>query len=259
MPVLNDADDVRVGTVGADAVYAGADLVWSPGGGGLPVTDGLSIWLDPSDPATLDETGTPGFVSKWIDKSPNGYDQDVLAGREPPVSGSEIGGLNALDFTPNNTNMSSSNTPVNNPVDGSWTSFGVVQHGNATTADLFKANAPYPFSATFVRTFTNNRGQAVANDSLSTITANSNDNALQSDVPFLMSSMRSVDQLQAWIDGDSAGPSSGGDQSYAADAALGLGGWVGLVGELIVYSRALSPAEFNAMEDYMNTKWGLPA
>ncbi|MEM7394309.1 MAG: hypothetical protein AAF492_18375, partial [Verrucomicrobiota bacterium] len=69
----------------------------------LNVTDGLALWLDASDPATVIASSDPGFVERWLDKSGRGNDMIQSATANKPATGADVlNGLNVLTFDGNN-------------------------------------------------------------------------------------------------------------------------------------------------------------
>lgn len=82
MSILNNANNVKVGTTPASKVYLGSSLVyakeWSP----TDIGESLALWLDVSDTDTITLNGSN--ISQWQDKSGNSYHaSQAIAANQP--------------------------------------------------------------------------------------------------------------------------------------------------------------------------------
>jgi Concanavalin A-like lectin/glucanases superfamily len=96
MPVLNTANAVRLGAQQANAVYLGANKVWSPPASvwtpaSLP---GLGLWLSARNITAAEGAN----VTAWTDASP-GHHNATLVGANAPTYNTALGGVPAVSFT----------------------------------------------------------------------------------------------------------------------------------------------------------------
>lgn len=88
-----------LGSTEIQKAYLGGSLVYDAGGAAWQPTDlaNLVAWYDPSDVATITESG--GFVSQLDDKSGNGNHVVQPTGASQPITGTQtINGLNVLEY-----------------------------------------------------------------------------------------------------------------------------------------------------------------
>jgi hypothetical protein len=86
-PIVDAGNDQTV-------VITGNSVPWTPAD-----ATSLTAWYDANEASTIHEDNTPGFVSKWDDKSGNGYDLIQSSGSKQPDTGiNTINDLNAIRF-----------------------------------------------------------------------------------------------------------------------------------------------------------------
>lgn len=258
MVLLNDADAVYLGDLVADKIYLGTSLVWEPtvtGPPGIPVTDGLAVWIDASQLGLAD--GAP--VSPWPNLVAGGAHGLVAGGAVPPKfrlngrNGLPVVHVNALEgrFVWNGT------TGVTSP----YTLVFVAAKTDLRVSVARLVGATYPpqnllvgfyssFDQAYVGYFIGAPRPAVANE----WNMYSMDNA----------SLGGASRF--WNNGVPLPGGGGGESNWGN--SLVLGGYEPTAaydaqcpdadyGELALYNRKLSDAERQQVEAYMRTKWGL--
>ena len=272
MPVLNDADDVKVGTVGADAIYAGTDLVWSPGGGFSPLDlPGCRLWLDAADESTIDDTANPGRVAAWDDKAQFSFDVNQGTLNEQPSTGVEtIGGLNALGFDgiSRNDNMVNPAVQLTTVQDPGWSWFAVVRLdvNDSNGRTIYNSDATFPDVAGLVGIKQSRVGTASGGGGATMYTDDTDQDAFVVGAPFIARSERNTvtDTIEMFVDGVSNGSTAtpNGDPTVGAfPFQVGMkrltGFFRGPIGEIVCYAPTLSPEDTVQLENYLSSKWGI--
>ena len=210
----------------------------------LQVTDGLRVWLRPSIGVTLDAEGK---VSSWEDQSGNGFDvsQGINSKRPIPVAHA-FGTSPGLRFAGAQFLESTAGMPT-----GSYTKVvqykRVVNAGNASLVSsstggtgghwFFHANGDLTALAHGSPFIVSNHPVAIGETSIGIATYDANTN---------------IGQLFA--DGEEAGTgTSGSDNSSTSiqiGAYTGQAFFNGLIGQILIYDRVLSPEEIATLGNY---------
>ena len=255
---------------------------------------GLAAWYDAADATTL--TIATG-VSAWADKSGNGRTLRQATGNNQPASGTRtIGGKNALDFDGTNDVLSyvdGSAVPIYDVDIGTpraTTVFGVFASdtGNAVrdVMSLQRTGKNSNDVGVYIRRHTNLSGSiefaAGAGDSTSNDQASKNNirgfaNTSTSAMVVSVVLSASASTYEAQLNGTThsltlrygtlgvSGFMQEGTGSHTIDIgatrnasnALSSSIWDGIIGEILVYTRAVTSTERSAITRYLGTKWGI--
>jgi FtsP/CotA-like multicopper oxidase with cupredoxin domain len=224
----------------------------------------LAGWYDASDPTTL--ALVSNAVSSWADKSGNGNTLVQSTTSAMPVSGQNIDGRNALNFT-GPSFLTSSNAAFSSNVFNASTTFIVT---NATAG----APASSVISSGIAPTATTPRWEFRPDDTDGTNFDFNNKNAgrlndtEQYAGPAFWTAAGSATAEYLRKDGNTlatnAGP--GGTVSGSYPLAVGgnltatgtlTGGYRGTIGEILIFNRYLTTAESQSVEGYLACKWGM--
>ena len=219
----------------------------SGGGGGFVPTDiaGLVAWFDPSDTATITESG--GLVSQMNDKSGNTRHLLQATGTKQPGTGVRtLNGLNVLDYDGGDNLAIASTTGVSSPYTcfvvaspdgaGNWNQFV----GGLSSWEMVFHSGPSVFSFG-VGTWTG----------LPSITA-TNPYICELQVNGASTTFCVNDGSRATTSSTTAlGRISHGSYGGADDHLNGY------VAESIFYDSALSSGDLTTVRDYLNTKWAV--
>lgn len=211
----------------------------------------LAAWYDASDTATI--TSSLGSVSQWNDKSGNARHATQGIGSNQPVTGTRsINGLNVLDFEATNDNLllPSALYGLSN---GPWTYLIVYQADTAASAQrMLVGGSPITYGI-FANTGANN-GINVRQTNTVPATSYTFDTSLR-----CWAGRRNGATLEALINGNL----SSGSISTASDATISVFtigsssvSMDGMLGEIVMYSRNLTNAEYNQVGQYLAAKWG---
>jgi hypothetical protein len=232
---------------------------------------GLSLWLDGTDPAG---TGfQPAFgsaVSTWVDKSGLG-NNGTATGGSPIFTAKAINGTPAIYM---------SNAPGfrgNISITGTTlTCFAVAvtpSIPNALGHDqrlvslaVNTSGADYTSASTAIALM-----NWAAYDASSIVTYRNSgpiaSNAISANVAFIAASEYDGTNGYLWKDGKpGSSPSAGSTGSFATgvygvgEHAATIGGaecWNGYIGEVMIYSTALTTSQRQAVESYLSRKWGV--
>ena len=260
------------------------------------IFSGLTLWLDASDPGTLaqDSDGTTASgngdpVGRWIDKSGNGYDVQVhsVAGsddnRRPIYNATAFNGMptvqfdgtddilknligneSAFDFTANDEMTVFAVAEVKSGNTGNWEPW-VAKRGESGQGWQLRRHGNHDH---FVFTI---RGHG--NDD------NHNGGPAQNDPIFGIEQIYAaryqsagLQGRQTWLNGrlstdiTETGDIAGGDSSFTLggrdndnqDDDDGYNAYAEVdISEVVIFDRALSDEEANALGDYLADKWGL--
>lgn len=215
----------------------------------------LSLWLDASDLSTITQTG--GNVSAWADKSGNGYNATQGTGANQPLTQVDtINGKNSITFDGVNDSLSLS-AGILSVTNGDYTIYFAARKpvtGNGGYAYGFENVSlttawRYDFSDTVTQV---SAGASPVNNF--TYTSNTN--------PHLSILRKEGSVAQAWRDSQT-GATFAAANFTALTAVLGASGtsaiWTMVcMGEVIIYNRALTPAEDAQIRAYIQGKWGTP-
>lgn len=221
---------------------------------GFSPTDlsGNVLWLTSTDAATI--TQSAGAVSQWDDKSGSGYNVTQPTGASQPITGTDtINGLNALRFTSKSMIVPSGLYGVTN---GDHTIFALIDLVSSPTTP---ERLPWSASNT-----SGGRGQIffdwASTDSASyrfgasPTPVNISSAGLTAGAKAIMAKLGGT-SINVRLDGKSA--TGTGSPFTSTSMSIGSGGAGALlIGEVIVYNRALSNSEINQVMNYLKDKWG---
>lgn len=222
---------------------------------------GCTLWLDAADRNTITLSGTS--VTAWIDKSSNGYS---FTGVSNPQSGTAtINGLNAIDvFT--NSNAYFSNTSISFSTPFSVFGVGIIKAFTGVEQAFLGAPTDAVFSLQFQSTtpqiniFTRNAtltGWAF-NSAYVTQATISNANVLFGTTVSsgaLPGAFVNGSQLSLFESSNTGSYTITGLQ-IARRTTL-ANSWNGHIGEVLIYSSALTTTQRQQLEGYLAAKWGL--
>ena len=243
---------------------------------------GLQIWLDAADSNTI--TVTSDRVSRWMDKSSNGYtfSNGALTGKRGPARTQTLNGLDVLTFTavsahdPDGTYLTcTSSVPfsfsqhavffVHRPL-GLGSFYNTF--GNQNVFSMYRtptANGcryPQARGSTIVSYYSNYfRGEFPGRD----VSTNYNLRTVNLTDDFNVITLNGTNDIPI-----SNNPPTGysADQTrFVYQSTCGIGAdflnsvwqrfFVGNVAEIICYSNGLSPPDQRSVEGYLAWKWGL--
>ena len=229
----------------------------------------LTIWLDASDTSTITKDGS-NRVSQWDDKSTNGYNvtQTITSGK-PATNASTMNGLNVITFdgvVNSLENLSADNLAQRDELSYfivmerdsyvfNSSSFTMWQDGQAhdyNNVESIMGAYEYYTDFGYVRL---EQGNPIL------LTEHPGD-----EVPFIYSTIFDGMSNNSYINGDGslfANPTVNSTTSGNFDLNnIRLGKrftnaayWKGNIAEIIVYSKALSTYEREAVESYLKSKW----
>lgn len=215
-----------------------------------PPVSGYVGWWDAADIASI--TITSGKVSQWNDKGSGGHNlSQATAGKRPTSGANLIGGLNVLTFDGAATYLSGT-TPLAAILS---TVFVVAQNtdAGATQRDVFQFGEGtgdgriYRTSADHIDMFNGlsiDSGQTWGTTLAHVVAATFNG----------ASSKLTVDG--GAVTNGTVNTNAPGS-TWEAGAFNNSEWWKGYIGEIIVYSSALSNANRKLVEDYLLAKWSI--
>jgi hypothetical protein len=237
--------------------------------------DGLELWMDAADATTI--TGS-NPVTQWNDKSGNSLNFTASSG--PVLATASQNGLNTLTFTAANSQFMSNSSTVNFIEFYSLSIFIVFKYSNTTSAgyifakSLFgTANGRILFGRNAGTPATFNTGITTANNAYTTYSDSYTANTWRI-YGFVVN--RSAGTVNAYQNGVSI--SSGTftvdtttNLTTAYPMAIGAHNnssgtlsppqaglyFDGSIGEILVYSTALTQQQRQKVEGYLSSKWGL--
>ena len=213
---------------------------------------GLAVWLDGSDASTLTFNGSS--VSQWADKSGNGRNATQATALNQPTT-STINGKGAVRFDGSSDHLSLGNLSAAFPT--AATAFYVLTEHTGASAGSYMAAATrnnsgwwrYVGSSSYLGVFRNTRLGATA--------FNLNAAAVNGVAVLSSSSTYEVYYQGAKIH-TAAANYAGGDSHLigAGGDGAGLQYFLGSIGEVLYYNRALSASEITTIHKYLSKKWG---
>jgi hypothetical protein len=234
---------------------------------------GLAIWLDALDEATYTESS--GQITEWRSKAGTIKFEQTTANNRPTLfeSSSDVQGAtqavinNRQAFYFDGTNDQLVGSATNG--DRQWTAFAACRTDNtAATQGVFSrdpSNVVGPVSnrgPQFLRhssagvmqslAFTDSTGPAATAGTLT------------SGVAAVINAVQTDSTLQAFLNGVGGTAVSATQNSSVTTPRVGgvlpaAEFWKGTVGEILLYSRALTTAERQKVEGYLAWKWGMQA
>lgn len=252
-PVLNLADDLKVGVSQVDKVYRGAAQIW-PAGGPPPVwsppdLSGVYEGWDASDAGSITESG--GAVSSWAGQLSIATLTQSSAPSKPSTGVLTINGLNALGFTSDVTYMTGTISSLTPPV-----TFYIVYESSTTGGSCRLIDTTGSGMAYDVGDVSSGN-RFIYSGSLVSMGAPTT-NLEQAVVLFDGASS------QVWVNDVSQGTGDPGTTNTGVDLFLGVAsdlniastGYGGKIGELWIQDAAGDATDRSNWSDYC-TKWGL--
>lgn len=251
--------------------------------GSSPIPDGAVLWLkaDEGPHANDDGTGAPvngGKIASWRDKSINGHLLvETVSGEGPLYRTGAINGLPAVEFDSGTTTYLAK-SGVTNLIDSAlaFTLFIVADGPNAGgAANTGRIIAQDEGSGATDKWIFHNSGTAGAsstafhlNGSAGSTNFGLDGTAVIGSVPTYLTFRRqpSTGVWDTWIDGGpdivAGGPfttefSRPNTGPIELGKAEGASPFDGQVAEIIIYQRALSDTEVDAVHTYLANKWGI--
>lgn len=246
-----DDGDITVGVVASNAGGAGTEAVsaavtvYSP----LSVAD-LELWVDSYDASTIVQAA--GLVSRWDDKSGNGYNAAQGTPANQPETGIRtLNSKNVIDYNADRARTLTLPSGTYPLATGSHTVF-IVSGCDASTNDhqFYRARRVSPST---IRNYISGGAafKSRAGVSASEISVTSDTN------PHIFCNNRNGSNLSFYIDGGTAaGSLTGVSDNVIEEYVLGMG-LDGFIAEKLVYARTLSTSEMNEIGAYLSAKWGI--
>jgi len=244
-----------------------------------PVASGLQLWLRADAGITKGASGTT--VAAWTDQRPNGPQatQGFNPDFEPTLRASAVNGLPAVHFDGVDDFLSIPNSPAFQPQSGDWTVFFVAKRAGTSRGDFPQVIGSRPWNAG------SDKGWAVSFNARGLVASHYADGSKGHDVPGVLStSALSLDTFQAWqveenrTAGYTAFYGNGGvDRIFRTampEAALDQANdiYIGSevdgadnrraniqIAEILVYNRALSKEDREAVGAYLGGRYGIGA
>jgi hypothetical protein len=229
---------------------------------GLPVTDGLSIWLDANDENTLTVDGSNN-VSQWLDKSGNNYHFSSWSNK-PVLVPNSCNGQNSINFSPSlGLRAQLTRGAVWNSNEGTF-----IFVCKPVTTSLHSAIAGWEYNSSnrVLLWLTHNNGNFYFDFPTYTngrIYAARPSNFF--DTWHIVTFRRQPTYSQVYFDGTlkKNGSVSAVFGSETLSTYLYIGSrfgdyqFQGNIAEAIIYRRQLTDDELSAMNTYLTDKWGL--
>jgi len=218
----------------------------------------LELWLDANDPSTF--TLNAGKVSNWADKSGNGndYPQGTAASQPPYIDGAS--GQKLVDFTfdGSENHLIGPFTSALNIVNSDYEFFFVWKSPVLTVRSYFYSVLGSSFLSgldafgNYEHLPKGGLTKALLLGAFDDTIMHCSSSRVESDV----SKVR-VDRVDG---GTTATParSSTNNDTWIGLYRGAVGRWAGQIAEILLYSRALSVPERDAVEISLMNKWGIP-
>jgi len=224
-------------------------------GGGF-VTPTLA-WYDPSNAGSI--TSSAGLVTQMNDLSGQARHLTASAGQRPTTGSFTINSLNALSFGTAGNLMQSGNITVPQPytvlvvVKGSAATLTSISVGHLVSVLGYNGAASGPVGNATTGYWGIYAGTSLFNTTPVDGTAR------------VIGAVFNGASSSIVLDGTTLVSGPAGAAAWSA-APIKLGGtdtdstqsWLGLIGEVLMYSSALSPTVYTAQQAYLKAKWGTP-
>jgi len=251
--------------IGDGDLYYFKQGAWRAVGQFLPIDLAPSLWLDASDEATIAESS--GAVSQWDDKSGNEFHVvQAIAARQPVTGTRTVNGLNTIDFDGSDILERATGSQLVSSSDGTFTAFAVFQTDTITGggALIISQDNSVDFGTRMPQILRRNNNVVQTTRIEPNIASDSSSASLVTTRAFIGSAVHRVDDVEAWADGASNGATSttGSNETIASSIRIGANAissahFNGVIGEVIVFPRLLTTAEFNQVGRYLAGKWNI--
>jgi hypothetical protein len=217
-----------------------------------PPVAGYAAWYDASDLSTIIQSA--GAVSQWNDKSPNLRNVAQATTANKPLTGYSINGLNALRFDGTNDVLIGARPMTAQPY--TWCVVAQKLGSPSAPAMCGTYQGDAAGNSAFYKSSAND---AIRNYSGTDLVAAGQGWGVKPHVCCGIvngnsNSVVSVDGRPATT--GNAGTTAPGTPNWAIGGqALPSNYWQGYIGEVIVYTSALSPVNRLAVEQYLIQKW----
>lgn len=231
-------------------------------GGFNPKTiSGLQVWYDFSDASTLTiDTG----ITSVTDKSGNGLTaSEAIGANQPLLVSNARNGRSAADFDGSNDKLTTASITADLTL---FTSFVVCRPDSPGGANLGRIWTRNDVSRSIGMLSTNALRTWLGASITADTAASSLPNGSWAYVRGRWDGAAAANSISVAVNGTEAtGPASGfGTPASVANTALCIGnrssdgarGFDGLIGEVLIYSRALTAAEITSVENALKAKWG---
>lgn len=218
----------------------------------------LSLWLDASTLALTDGAA----VSEWRDRSTNGYHvTQATSTAQPTFRADAKNGLPAVDFDGGDS-LARTTAMITNATDGTSTAFAVVKPDVVSAGTRLIVNNDGGSGTT--------RGPQILRQDAANVTIVSNRSAVTDSAGAAMvagnwhtiETIQNTTSVEALLDGTGNGATAVTLNNVTAQV-LRVGTYAGslnfdgMMGEIVIYARALSADERNQVRAYLTAKWGL--
>lgn len=223
---------------------------------------GLGLWLDASDASTISiETG----VSQWRDKSGNGRNfAQSIGNNQPAVRANGQNNRNTLDFDGSNDSLTG---PAGFSLTNTHTVIAVVRpdtrkiagllSGSVTSTNLIYGDGSASFSGTKFAAFGVSRavygGGTITTGSFQVFAAVCSGGTLPSNLSMFTNGTGGP----VTVETAGTAPGAAMTASLLVGTTLGNQFWDGDIGEMLIWTRALSASERSIVERALGKKWGI--
>ena len=206
---------------------------------------GLTLWLDASDTSTITESG--GSVSQWDDKSGNGYHvAQATAARQPTTGTRTINSLNVIDFDGSSDYIDNGSLVLTQP----FTEFMVFQQDNVDGIKTIRNSTNTQQAAFYTSNFA--YGLQIPPNNATGGTAD----LLAHYATLIFDDTNSRFDIDSTTVVTTTGTTGFNGVRLGASGA-GTNRLDGVIGEHLIFDRALSAGEIAEVEAYLQSKWNL--
>lgn len=257
-------DVILFGELNTTAVYVGVDKIWTPGAGGafsptnLP---NLVQWFDPSDSSTVTLNGSNVF--QLADKSGNNHHATQFSfGNQPLLDVAALNGFDAVSFDGSDEEL---DLPDPGGITGSQNrslflvfendsisnNQAIISYGSASTGRSFHLVTRGSSNKLGIGTWNNDYNSTGLSPGTSP------------HVGAVILNGTALGDCTLYLDGLGEAASGGSNVNTSAVGSSKIGSthgnddMDGRIGEIILYSTALSAADRHKVEGYLAHKWGL--
>jgi hypothetical protein len=212
---------------------------------------GLYAWFDAEDTST---TTTSAGISSWRDKSGTGLNAAQSTGNIQPLV-STINGKRAISFFQGSGLIAQATYSIT-----AQSTFCVFRCDTATGFGRIVTQETDAANATYIQLLIANPAAFTVGSFLSS--GFRSGLAIAQSAPTIGESHHSGSAVQVFINGTGGASFSGGLSFSPTRLCLGNGGalvntFLGLIGEVLVWNRALTSTEITTVRRYLSRKWGI--